>query len=332
MNHEGERIGEDRGHMDAEPLPDGDFAERLSAAIARRRLGLQRLSGRLREEGISCSPSTLSLWSNGRTMPRRAGATRAVAALEPILRVPGGYLQDAAREGRRPRSTDRGWASEGDADVPLVDRLFHRAREELGFLTDPSRTRRLLIHETFRVDENRCFAGLWVRQVLRAEGGTAERVLVGAFADIPAGSDPAEIGLRRVHVGIGGRLGRVREFPEAGVSVAEVLLERPLQDGELTVLEYTLVPGAGPEPSTPGWNIHEVSSLVPVQQLVTEVAFHPRALPAQVRGTIHHDSAGRRGGPRTEERDLELQGTLAIVSGRDLHGGRVAIRWRWERS
>lgn len=311
-----------------EGLPDGDFSLRIAAAIARRGLGLQRLSGRLRQEGISCSPSTLSLWSNARTMPRRAEARRAVQALEPILQVPPGYLVEAMDRAPRPDPADGGGSARAADEV---DRLFLRAREELGFTTDPSRTTRLLIHETVRLDEQGRFIGLAVRQVLRAERRGAERVLAGAFADPRAGGRGDGGSLRQVRVGVGGRLGRVREFPDAGVTVVEIVLERPLAEGELTVLEYVVRPGAGPEPRVPGWNFHVVSSLVPVEQLVAEVEFSASARPPQIHGTVHHDRLGHEAGPPDASWDeIALQGDTALVAARDLRAGGVEIAWRWE--
>ncbi|MCS6712579.1 hypothetical protein JSY14_11320 [Brachybacterium sp. EF45031] len=306
-------------------LPQGSFAERLSAALAGQPLGLQRISQRLREMGISCSPSTLSRWSNGRTAPRRSQARRAVAALEALLNVPQGYLTSAAFG----EATEPAWHGDDEEkrQADLRAALHRQDADDFGIDLDAADAETIFLHETLEIDAQRRGRSIRVRRILRALDRPVERFLAGHSG--VTGPDGERL-LRELEPGPGSRLGRVREHPEVGMTVAEIILERPLAPGEVGIVEYTVIPQGGVEEYTTGWHVCDVVHRLPVAEMVLEIIFHPEALPTGLRGAVTRTigGAGRRG--RTLRHDLQLLGSSAIVSGRDIERGGVRIEWTWD--
>ncbi|MGO4957378.1 hypothetical protein ACTQ49_08925 [Luteococcus sp. Sow4_B9] len=68
------------------------FAQRLREALHNSALSLEECASALVERGTPVSGATLSYWSTGRSVPKRAGSLRAVSELERILDVPAGWL------------------------------------------------------------------------------------------------------------------------------------------------------------------------------------------------------------------------------------------------
>lgn len=306
-------------------LDGGTFPERLDAAIRARGLTLQRASAHLNTMGISCAPSTLSLWRRGITSPRRAQALRAVEALEQLLDTPKGYLVAAERVAGG--ESDGEWWTDATPDRSVLGEEYMQVLEELGLEDQPPLEHVSLIVVS-EYDEQRRFTGTQVRSVLRSLHDGAERTLVASYTDLPY--DPEMPYLRHIELDGGSRLGRVREFPESGQVVSELILDRPLNAGESTLLEHRVVPEPGPEPRKAhgsDWESEEILSAGPMMNLVIEVRFHPDALPVEARYAVRTDDDGER---ITTTGPLAVRGDRITRSASRLAAGGLAVQWRWE--
>lgn len=294
--------------------PNGDFAERLTAALTARGLGLERVSSYLAAAGISCSPATISMWSNGRTRPRRGEALRAVAELERILNTPAGYLTQGA---------PRPLMANGDVPSGSTDPEFLvRARREMR-LSAPGDVQRVFVHELVRVDEAGRYVGARIRQVLR--GVAEETVNIAVFSRSPDTFGPEAPPMRFVQPEVGATRGQVREWPELGHSITELVLDEPLHRDELVSVEYDVLPQGGPEPSSPHRGEHRMRAFGWVGTLLLEVQFSERGLPD--RATLQSCDVGP---PEHAEPDpVDLRGNVATAGLHDLDGGGLLLRWEW---
>lgn len=69
-----------------------DFPERLAQALRASPLSLEQFAQQLGALGTPVSAATLSYWSTGRSLPRRARSRQAVTHLEQLLGTPPGWL------------------------------------------------------------------------------------------------------------------------------------------------------------------------------------------------------------------------------------------------
>lgn len=308
---------------------EGDsFAERLSHALAERRVGLKKLSDELAEQGISCAPSTMSLWANGHTIPRRAEARRAVTALESLLGTPPGHLTEATQHAA-PLSASW-WAAAPDADSVPFGEILGRVREEFG-LPERDGLQLLLAHDVVHHDEQRRLTRIGARLVLRATRDHCERMMLSTYTS--ARNEHGVRGLRRIVMRLGGRIARQRTFPESGHSVFEVVFDDPLDAGHVVVVEYDVIPTWPEEPDdqdgdAPGHaGGHEMMSSRPLGRMILEARFAENDLPTSVtlaRATRAEDMDGAAPTP------VELQGAGVVVTLAGVEGGGARLRWNWE--
>lgn len=307
-----------------EAWPDGPFPARLGEAIARRGLGLQRLSAHLEHRGIACSASTLSLWRSARTRPRRAEGRRAVRALEEILGTPVDYL---VRAEHTPMVGSTEWWSIRSAPELVLEngQEYSAALESFG-LPDSNDINRLAVLETVRVDADRRWAGSTSIYVVQARADGVDRMIHSCFSSVFS-QDP-----RRLRIGeprTGARLGRRHVSRETGWVVSEFLLDAPLQKGEITVVEAETIPVEGPETTSDGRMSHELRSANPVGSLTLVVDFDPSALPVSVEGETHNRCSDPQHAS-TDSGPAHLQGTRAVLTATDLYDGAgLCLRWSW---
>lgn len=305
--------------------PDGTFAERLSYAIDRRGLGLQRIRAHLEATGISCSASTISLWRNGRTRPRRAEGKRAVSALEEILETPRSYLVDA---GHVPILGSAEWWALGSppAEVLPHGEEYAATLAEFG-LDGPNLMNRLAIMDTLRFDENRAFTGSTLSYLIEATGDGVERMLVSTFSEHHTPQEPY---LRISEARAGARLGRRRISQVTGQVMSEFIFDFPLRRGDVTFVELEVIPVDGAEPAFTGDAAQSLRAASPIGMLEITADFHRDALPVSVEQTMLSHLADP---SLTEERHapLELMGTRAVAHAEAIvAGGGLTLTANWE--
>lgn len=170
----------------------------MRAAITASGLPLDRIRYRLKLRDVSVSVPTLSNWQSGRRRPERPESLRALAELENVLDLPPAALRSLLGP---PRPRGRAAGPRG-SDSRLI-RLSH--------------------HDTVRVTATSQVTE--VRQVLKARAHGPDRWIV-VWDSSPATIVP----LRHCRLG--------RYASDSGVTVAELLFDKPLATGETTIIEY----------------------------------------------------------------------------------------------
>jgi hypothetical protein len=306
------------GQQLAQLLRTGPFHEALRAAVAASGLSLDRIQDRLIRRGARISVATLSSWQSGRYRPERAASLAVLSSLEQVL----GLLPESLSallgpprpRGRRlpAASDDRGLAATFAAVTDIASAL-----REVDARWDESLTR-LSTHCRLELDQHGRERNMHSRQLLRAECDGPDRWITGFQRDDPG---PAP----QLRVAAPHRLGKVVENRDTGMLVAEVLFDRPLQRGEVIILEYTHEHRT-PRPYS---TVMQTTLHVPVREYVLEVRFDPSTPPESCHSfrTADLDS-----GSRPQERLLrpDAVGSVLAVA---LSAGpcRLGIRWDWGR-
>jgi hypothetical protein len=316
----GEQAREGSGEPVAERLArllrTGPFHEALRAAVAASGLSLDRIQDRLIRRGDRISVATLSSWQSGRYRPERPASLTVLASLEQVLGVApealSALLGPPRPRGRRlpAASDDRGLAATFSAVTDISSAL-----RQVDARWDESLTR-LSTHCRLELDEQGHERAMHSRVLLRSECDGPDRWITGFQRDDPG---PAP----RLRVAAPHRLGKVVENRESGVLVAEVLFDRPLQRGDVMILEYTHEHRA-PRPFS---TVMQTTLHVPVREYVMEMRFHPSALPESCHSfrTADLDPASR---PQERLLRPDAVGSVLAVA---LSAGpcRFGIRWDW---
>lgn len=208
-----------------------DFAATLRAAIAARGLSLDQIRAELRRLDTAVSVATLSYWQSGRSRPVRAASLAALGPLEQVLGVRRGHLARRVAFRRYEESVgpdDTPLEVAADEDHPVVDAVA----EELGLGRDDGLDR-VGVHDRLRLDGDGAEVAHEVRLVLRARRSGASSLLLW----------DEEGSRQEVRAGLNCRVGRVEAVPRLRCRVVEILLERPLRQGESIVLQYEFVAG-----------------------------------------------------------------------------------------
>ncbi|NUW33750.1 hypothetical protein HTZ77_20255 [Nonomuraea sp. SMC257] len=302
-----------------EALDAGPFSVALRLAIQAGGLSLDRLQHRLREQGISVSRTALSYWQSGRTQPEREESLRALRALEEVLHVPPGSLVGllgpprprgrwTGQQAPRPARPDRSWArpeglvrvlAQVEATADCLDHLLQRRRSTL-----------------VRLDAHRQIRSMSLQVVMEAQRPQVRRALMVHHFHMAGVPGPA------IEQARGWRTGRVRADPETGFEVHEMILDRILPQGAITVAEYVL---AFPPGHLDPYTAHRV---VPgTRELTVEVVFDRAALPALCRA-FHQPSVAH---PRTTTEELWIGGTgTATHTVFDPEPGIHGVAWEWD--
>ena len=302
-----------RGPDLSQLLASGPFPAALRAAIADSGLSLERIRYRLRQHGTPISLATLSSWQSGRRRPERAASLAALHGLEQVVNVPSGAL--AALVGPRRARGRRVYT-----DAPDLAELVRREWTSIARLlsefdtSSDDRLIRLSQYERLRIGPDGRLRELYHRALVRAAANDLSSAIVIDQAD--AGSASVIRPLR------GCTLGAVRTQPEAGLIIAELRLHRPLQRGELLLLEYVV------EFTEPFPRDCESSRRlrVPMREYEFDVEFTRPMLPSRcVQFTIPRTD----GGIETE-RVLTLDGEDRVCAiGIDLDPCVIGVRWEW---
>ncbi|MER7579849.1 XRE family transcriptional regulator [Kitasatospora sp. NPDC097691] len=296
--------------------PVGGFADTLHLAIEASGLSLDRIRAALAQRGVRVSVTTLSYWRRGRSQPERASSLRAVHLLEELLGLPHSALSSLLGP---PRPRGRWAAAANTLHLGLED-VWPGEQEIANIFAEldappAGELERLSIHDSYYVDAERRGNLLRMRQVVRATVGGVGRCLVVHMADEEAAGCPEITSVRH------GRLGRVRRRPEAGLTVAELMLDRPLGLGDSTVFEYEVeIPPGGPTLE------YSRRFATPVREYVLQVHFDPASVPA------HCERYDREPGADVDHRREQLwigASASAHVLAPDQQPGHIGIRWEW---
>lgn len=297
-------------------LRTGPFHEALRAAVAASGLSLDRIQDRLIRRGDRISVATLSSWQSGRYRPERAASLAVLASLEQVLGVApealSALLGPPRPRGRRlpAPSDDRGLAA---TFAPVTD--IGSALRQVDARWDESLTR-LSTYCRLELDERGRERSMHSRLLLRAECDGPDRWITGFQRDDPG---PAP----RLKAAAPHRVGKVVENRETGVLVAEVLFDRPLQRGEIIILEF-VHEFRSPRPFS---TVMQTTLHVPVREYVMEVRFDPSSPPASCHSfrTADLDAEGR---PQERLLRPDAVGSVLAVA---LSAGpcRLGIRWDW---
>ncbi len=241
------------------------FATAVRTAIESSSLSLEEVAGRLKERGASVSPSSLSAWQSGLSVPRRASSLAALGQLEALLElVPGslaGLLPTTIRRGRAPRLTaDDVWDNPA-ALARVLSRLEAKA-------DDPTEPEKLSQRLTLRMNELGHMQSLTLATLIRSRRDGTHRI-------ISISSDEEIQDAPRIVTARGARVGRFKADPATGYSAYEVLLPTPIDAGQLALVEYT-------EYFHPRVDAQDLTILMTPGALdaVLTVEFHPERLPA----------------------------------------------------
>ncbi|MEV6522541.1 hypothetical protein AB0M43_11400 [Longispora sp. NPDC051575] len=295
----------------ARALHSGPFALALDLAIGASGLSLERIRHHLAERGVTVGRTTLSYWRRGRSRPERDTSLAAIRALESVLGLPPDALivllgppRPRGRWVHHPPGTfDRAqlWPANG----PIMAQLQAPPHEQLRVHT---------IHDLVTLDDRGAERSVRTRLVVEALVDRVHRCLVYYQTDDLRRPLPDLADVRHC------RPGRIRTDPVTGSMVAELILDRRLDTGDHTVLEYELAARDG-EPLT----FYHRRLTRPVRDLLLQVQF-TGAVPSQ----CHAYRQRSLGAPERDVRELWIGAfdTVHLI-GRDVPPGVVGVRWAW---
>lgn len=287
-----------------------DFAARLRAAVSASSLSLEQISAELGQRGTPVSRSSLSGWQSGVSRPERPASLTALAQLEALLGLRAGELRESlpprpqrGRSGNNLLRTEDAW-NKPDSVARVMARLG-------AVPNDPGVPQPLSQRLHLVVDEHGHMRSLSISTLLRARVPDTRRI-ISVSADDSIHDAPQVVTAR------GATVGRFRADPPSGVSAYELLFHRPLDQGEVAVVDYTehFPPRVGGTDLTVG--MHPGA-----RDVVLSVQFHPTRLPVEVVAFMR-TKAGR------PEQFLEnLTGTTVQLARLDPSPGIYGIRWSW---
>lgn len=297
-------------------LRTGPFHVALRAAIAARRLPLQRVRHHLARQGVNVGVTSLSYWQQGARRPQRTESLRAVRALEEILDLPEeSLIRLLAKPSERPdceRPAARSYRSLLESSDVLQELITGLGSPLDGGLHTVGH------HERVRIGGRRELLGRDSQHVVRAHRDGIDRYLAIYRGD--PGCVPDHID---VHALENCRTGRVRRHHETGVLVAELLFDARLRAGDTHLFRY------GFEDGTAGAATEYFRGFTFAGgQYALQVRFDEGALPVRCHRFAQHSQAAPRGG----RQELTLSGSHRSVHlvEPQVRAGILGIAWDWE--
>ncbi|MFE6165032.1 hypothetical protein ACFQ7F_39675 [Streptomyces sp. NPDC056486] len=297
-------------------LRTGPFHVALRAAIAARRLPLQRVRHHLARQGVNVGVTSLSYWQQGARRPQRTESLRAVRALEEILELPEeSLIRLLAKSFEHPgneRPAARSYRSLLEGSDVLQELITGLGSPLDGGLHTVGH------HERVRIGRNRELLGRDSQHVVRAHRDAVDRYLAIYRGD--PGCVPERVG---VHALENCRTGRVRWHHETGVLVAELLFDARLRAGDTHLFRY------GFEDGTAGTADEYFRGFTFAGgQYALQVRFDEGALPVRCHRFTQHSAAAPRGG----RQELTLSGSHRSVHlvEPQVRAGILGIAWDWQ--
>jgi len=307
----------DRVRLD-EVLASGPFSLALKLAIKASGLSLDRLQHKLEERGARVSKTALSYWQHGRTRPERPESLRALAIVEQVLGLETAALSSLLGP---PRPRGR-WLAQHPNSLRLDEAWarpdgLSRALQRMGTSLDAlHRLTKVGVHITSTVGANQRLLESTYLVVVRAAQDNVDRY-VAAFR-----TDAGMLEPLRIEDTVGCRPGRRRDDEATGFCTYELLLERPLRTGELTVLRYTL------RSETAEIDSYQSHRAAPgLLDFSIQVRFDPSCLPARVYRTHRLSIADSK--PKETELWLGASHTAQLIEVNPLPGI-YRIAWAWD--
>ncbi|MEC3980767.1 hypothetical protein [Amycolatopsis sp. H20-H5] len=254
------------------------FAATLRAAIATSGLSLDRIQARLQARGVAVSVTALSYWQSGKRQPERQSSLSAVRVLEEILAVPPGALLSLLSP-PRPRgvSSHRSrTVTEEPQTFPLeaLQRLLDKVGAPNALEQRHQQHHQLKLvglHDLCEIAVDGGQRAVTARAVFQAGADGQDRwLLVYAQGDPDAGQ-PVLHAVRNCEVG------RNEVDDEHGLTVAELVFDRPIDRGETHLIEYSLVNDGPPYPECRNTSYREFRR--PVREYLLEIRFDPETAP-----------------------------------------------------
>lgn len=288
------------------------FSEVLSRAVQARGLSLDRIRARLEAAGVPVSNATLSYWQSGRSLPTRARSLRTLVELETILQLEPGSLIELIRSADgRTRHQLFAWQT-----VVPSGELAEQVIADMG-MEVAGRISRVTVHDTLTIDANRCETSSLTRQVLRAERSGVRTFPVVYLQE---GNNP---GAPEIEAVFGCQVGNVVDVPERQLMVAEMVLPRPLQRGELVLTEHMVT-------MKPALSTLMTRSIVdPMRELALAVQFHPQALPRDIHA-FKQLSLNDPADAETDVLPIAVLNDQAQIVQLDVAPGVHGLRWSWD--
>lgn len=293
----------------------GPFELAIKLALRDSGLSLDRISDRLTRQGLRVSASSLSNWQTGRSRPERAESIRALRGLERLLGLP----SEALLRLLGPRRSRGRWVRHVPGSV-RYDALFDDHDRLAAILAevndaDDRRWRSVCVDECVTLDRNRRFRTVHIRQLITAlVDGVDGCVVLFHAEDGPVPEIVAPDGCR---------LGRTRTDADAGITVAELLLDHRLDRDDVVLLEYQFrFAATDAQPA----DYYYRAFRDPCRYYLLRVRFNTAATPVRCRSF----RADRVGSPFLDGRPLPCQrGRIAHLFTADSPAGIVGIRWEW---
>lgn len=192
------------------------FGEALAGALRERGMTLKELQHRLADRGVQLSVATLSYWSSGRSLPRRADSMRAVGLIEQELHLPEESL--AGLSTTRPSDVRQAFAGQ-----PWLDEVA-AILEDFG-LAIPGPVTTVMQHDVVIVDDPPGTERERTRQLVRANVDGVQNIPSIHLGNLDGDVAP------RVSAPHGVTISRTRDLESLPGQVAELVLPRPLPRG-----------------------------------------------------------------------------------------------------
>lgn len=291
----------------ARPPSADRFAELLDRALREREVSSAELSRRLRDRGESISAATLRSWRTGRRRPEHQASRDAIAAIEQLLDLDRGALQQELGPSRRP--------GPAPARVPWVDQTdrpatYRRLLAEIGVdlrtaLILTSTQHVLSLGPDRRMTTKTVYAGVRAYHPVSRLAITVEITEAGG---------PPEVGPL-----LGGRVTGRSAAPDDGIFLWAFELDRPLAPGETTLIGYQEDwPPDAPLPQDYGVALeHRIG------EVGVAIRFGGRELPVEAAGFTSFEDG---------ETPLPVTGPSLAYVRHDVGPGSVSLRWRWSDS
>jgi hypothetical protein len=257
------------------------------------------------------SVATLSYWQSGRSRPERSASLSALGALEEILAVKRGELARRLPPRRRAMvAHDADGAGRNGALVYADSQLLDRLVEEVGLSWDAG-IERISVHDRMRLRADRTEDFHAVREIIRATRDGVDRYPMWYGGDaLPRPPELAAV--------TNCRIGRVARAPDRSYIVAEVLLERPLRQGESVLVEHEVVSSEHTEPLT-RWTRGTSRK---AREIHLEVRFHDEDIPLSAEKLVITDGVEKL-------EPVVLTGPTLHLLTLDFGPGICGLRWSW---